>query len=159
MHTARESLALLEGITVETYGQQTPLKQLATRAAPDARLLTTQPWDKSTMGEIEKAIQISDLCITPINDGNIIRLQLPQTSADRREDLVKQLSKKTEECRVKIRNVRKEFHNEVRDAVKKKIVSEDFGEKLMATVQKVTDAFLAKAVTINDKKAGDILAI
>jgi ribosome recycling factor len=156
IRTGRASVVVLENIKVEAYGQVMSLKELATLAAPDSRLLTVQPWDKSIIGEIEKAIQISDLGAAPVNDGNIIRIQLPQMSASRRDELLKLLGKKTEECRVAIRNVRKEFHNEVRDAEKKRIVSEDFAEKLSDHLQKITDQFIEKTDQVNDKKAAEI---
>lgn len=159
IRTGRASTSLVEDVKVDCYGQKMPLKELATMAAPDARLITIQPWDKSTIEAIEKALLISDLGVTPINDGALIRIQLPQMSTARREELVKILGKKTEECRVGIRNVRKEFHNEARDAVKKKIVSEDFGKKLNDVLQKITDEFIAKAEALHDKKALDIKAV
>ena len=132
------------------------LKELATLGAPDARLLTIQPWDKSIISEIEKAVLASELGASPVNDGTLIRIQLPQMSASRRDELVKLLNKKTEECKVGVRNVRKEFHNEVRDAEKKKIISEDFAKRLMDLLQKVTDSFIAKVDQMNDKKAAEI---
>ena len=159
IRTGRASTALLENIKVECYGQTMNLRELATLAAPEARLLTVQPWDKGTIETIEKALQLSDLGITPVNDGTIIRLQLPQMSSARRDELVKSLSKKTEECRVGVRNVRKDFHNEVRDAVKKKIISEDFGKKLSDVLQKVTDDFIAKADGLHDKKASEVKSV
>ena len=159
IRTGRATTSLIENIKVECYGQLMPLRELATLAAPEARLLTIQPWDKSIIGAIEKALLASDLGITPINDGTIIRLQLPQMSADRRDELLKQLGKKTEECRIGIRNIRKEFHNEVRDAVKKKIISEDFAKKLNELLQKITDEFIDFAEKLHDKKAYDVREI
>lgn len=156
IRTGRASTAMLENVKVESYGQVMPLRDLATLAAPDARLLTIQPWDKSVIGEIEKALLVSDLGATPVNDGTIIRIQLPQMSASRRDELVKLLGKKTEECKVNIRNIRKDFHNEVRDADKKHIISEDFAQKLSDLLQKITDSFIAKADQMHDKKAYDV---
>ena len=106
IRTGRASTSIVENIKVEVYGQQMPLSQMATLSAPDARLITIQPWDKSNIGEIEKAIQASEVGITPVNDGNVIRLQLPIMSSERREELVKQLGKKAEESRIRARNVR-----------------------------------------------------
>lgn len=159
IRTGRASTSVLEGLKVECYDQLMPIKDIATLAAPDARLLTIQPWDKSVIGAIEKALQTSDLGVTPVNDGNIIRIQLPQMSAARREELVKVLSKKTEECRVSIRNIRKDFHNEVREAEKKRIVSEDFAERLSTLMQKITDQFIEKADALSEKKAGELRAV
>lgn len=156
IRTGRASVALLENIKVDVYGQMMSLKELATLSAPDARLLTIQPWDKSIIAEIEKAVSASDLGVSPVNDGTIIRLQLPQMSASRRDELLKLLGKKTEECRVAVRNVRKDFHNEVRDADKKRIISEDFAKRLMDLLQKTTDQYIAKTDQMHDKKATEI---
>lgn len=159
IRTGRAQTALVENVKVDCYGQIMPLKELATLAAPDSRLITIQPWDKSIIGEIEKAIIVSDLGVTPVNDGNLIRIQLPQMSSDRREELVKQLGKKTEECKIGIRNSRKELHNEVRDAEKKKIISEDFAEKLSDVLQKITDQFIAKTDQMSEKKASELRTV
>ncbi len=156
IRTGRASPAMLDDVRVECYGQLMPLKDLATIAAPDARLLTIQPWDKGAMGAIEKALLASDIGITPTNDGNLIRLQLPQMSGERREELVKKLGKKTEECRVAIRNVRRDFHNLIREAQKDHTVSEDFAHKLTEVLQKITDAFIAKADELQTKKESDL---
>ncbi|MFA6534706.1 MAG: ribosome recycling factor [Candidatus Babeliales bacterium] len=159
IRTGRASTAMLEGLKVECYGQLMGLRELATLAAPDARLLTIQPWDPSIIGDIEKALQTSDLGVSPSNDGKIIRIQLPQMSATRREELVKILGKKVEECRVAIRNSRKDIHNEIRDADKKHIISEDFAEKLSTLLQKITDEFIKKADDMYEKKAGELRAV
>jgi len=156
IRTGRASTSLLDSIRVECYDQLMPLKDISTVSAPDVRLLTIQPWDKSIISNIEKAIQASDVGIAPVNDGTIIRLQLPQMSAARREEFVKLLGKKTEECRVSIRNVRKEFHNEVREAEKKHIVSEDFAKRLSDLLQKITDQFIDRADAMSEKKAVEL---
>jgi len=132
------------------------LRELATLTAPEARLITIQPWDKSVIGEIEKAILASDIGITPINDGTIIRLQLPQMSEARRDELGKILGKKTEECKIGVRNVRKEFHNNLRDTEKAKGISEDFAKRLNDILQKITDNFIKKVDEINDNKHKEI---
>lgn len=152
LRTGRASISLIENIKVQCYGQLMALKEIASLGAPDSRLLTVQPWDKSVMGDIEKAIATSDLGVAPANDGNLIRIQLPQMSAARRDELSKLLNKKTEECKVAIRNVRKDFHNEVRDAEKKRIISEDFAKKLADLLQKITDQFIEKADQMATKK-------
>ncbi len=159
IRTGRANVSMLEGLKVECYGQLMGLRELATLAAPDARLLTIQPWDPSIIGDIEKALQSSDLGVTPANDGKIIRIQLPQMSTTRREELVKILGKKVEECRVAIRNTRKDIHNEIRDADKKHIISEDFAEKLSTLLQKITDEFIKKADDLYEKKAGELRAV
>ena len=122
--TGRAHTSMIENIKVSSYGQApVPLKTIAALSAPDSRLLTIQPWDPSTIGDIEKGISTSDVGLTPMNDGKIIRLQLPDMSTSRREDLVKVLHKKLEECRVALRVVRKEFNNLVCDAKKGKKIS------------------------------------
>ena len=143
IRTGRASVDILDNVKVECYGQMMNIRDLATLAAPDARLITIQPWDKGTLGAIEKAIQTSDIGITPLNDGNIVRLQLPLMSSDRRDELVKALNKKAEDARIQVRNVRRDFLTAVKDAEKKKDVSEDFGKRLADLVQKVTDQFIA----------------
>ncbi len=156
IRTGRASTALIENLKVKCYGQLMTLKELATLSAPEARLLTVQPWDKSIIEDIEKAILASSLGITPINDGNIIRLQFPMVSGERRDELVKLLGKKTEECRVSIRNIRKEAHNKLREAEKEHLISEDFAKRLNNTLQKITDNFIEKTDSIHDKKASDL---
>lgn len=156
IRTGRASTKLVEDIKVESYGQQMRIKELAGISAPEARLITIQPWDKSVLGEIEKAILASDLGVTPINDGTIIRIQLPQMTESRRVELDKILNKKTEECKIGVRNVRKDFHNQLREAEKNKQISEDFAERLSDVLQKVTDQFIAKADELHEKKAKEI---
>ncbi|QQR49238.1 ribosome recycling factor [bacterium] len=159
IRTGRASTKLIEDLKVESYGQYMSLKDIATLAAPDSRLLTIQPWDSSNMSAIEKALSASDLGVQPANDGSIIRIQLPQMSSARRDELVKLLGKKTEECRIGIRNVRKDFHNEIRDAEKKKIISEDFAKRLSTLLQKITDDFIGKTDATHDKKAAELKSL
>ena len=156
IRAGRASTKLIEDIKAEVYGQLMPLRELATLSAPEASLITIQPWDKSIIIEIEKAISLSDLGVSPINDGNIIRIQLPQMSSDRREELNKVLNKKTEECKIGIRNVRKEYHNLIRETEKKRDISEDFAKRLTETLQKITDVFIKKSDVMNEKKANEI---
>lgn len=156
IRTGRASTTLVENLKVECYGQMMSLRELATIAAPEARLITIQPWDKTVLGEITKALLASDVGITPVNDGTIIRLQLPIMSESRRNDLHKVLGKKTEECKIGVRNIRKEYHNQVRDADKKHGISEDFAKKLSELLQKITDSFIKKTDELHEKKAKEI---
>jgi len=157
IRTGRASTAILDGIKVECYGGQLmSLKEVSTINAPDARLITIQPWDKSIITDIEKAILASDVGLTPANDGQIIRLQFPMISSQRREELIKVLGKKTEECRVGIRNVRKDVHNLLREAKKDNLISEDFAERLSTLLQKLTDNFIAKTDAIHNKKESEL---
>jgi len=159
IRTGRAHTAMIEDIKVSCYGQApVALKTAAALAAPDVRLLTIQPWDPTTIADIEKGIIASNAGLTPLNDGKIIRLQLPEMSSSRREELVKILHKKLEECRVSIRNVRKDFHNLVRDAKKNKTISEDFYNRLDDSLKKITDKFIVQAEQMNEKKEKDIRA-
>lgn len=159
IRTGRASTKLLEEIKVECYGQIMNLRDIATLGAPDARLLTVQPWDKSTLGAIEKGILTSDIGINPQNDGQMIRLALPPMSSERREELVKVLNKKTEESRVAIRCVRKDAQNLVKDAEKDGDISEDFAKRLADSLQKVTDNSVKVVDELSAKKAHDIRAV
>ena len=160
IRTNRAHTSLVDTIEVAAYGQAPmQLKGLAVLAAPDARLITVQPWDSSIIPDIEKAIITSDIGITPRNDGKMIYLQLPEMSSSRREELVKILSKRLEETKVALRNVRKEFHNLIRDAKKNKDISENFHSRLEDIMQKVTDTFVTKADQMAEKKKKDITTI
>jgi len=160
IRTGRANTAMIEDIKVSCYGQAPmPLKSLAVLGAPDAKLLTIQPWDVSVIGDIEKGIQESDLGVTPDSDGKIIRLRLPDMSSARRDELIKILHKKQEECKVGIRNIRKDFHNIMRDAKKNKAISEDFYNRLEDSLKKVTDVFVKKADDMNHKKEIDLKTI
>jgi ribosome recycling factor len=159
IRTGRANTKLIEEVKVECYGQMMNLRDMATLAAPDARLLTIQPWDKSTLGAIEKGILASDVGITPQNDGQMIRLALPPMSSDRREELVKMLGKKTEEARVGIRGVRKDAQNLLKVAEKDGDLSEDFAKRLADVLQKVTDNSIKVVDELSAKKTVDIRAV
>jgi ribosome recycling factor len=159
IRTGRASTKLIEEVKVECYGQMMNLRDVATLGAPDARLLTVQPWDKSMLGAIEKGLLASDVGITPQNDGQMIRLALPPMSSDRREELVKILNKKTEEARVGIRGVRKDAQNLVKTAEKDGDLSEDFAKRLADSLQKVTDNSIKIVDELSAKKAVDIRAV
>lgn len=157
IRTGRAHTSLIENLPVSVYGgAPMPLRQIASCAAPDVRLLTVQPWDASVIGDIEKAISNSDLGLKPENDGTIIRLTLPEMSSSRREELVKILSKKVEECKIAMRNVRKDFNNLIRDAKKDKTISENFFNRLSDLLQDVTDRYCKMADDKGEKKAKEI---
>ena len=158
LRTSRANPSMVENVMIESYGHLMPLKDLALVTAPDARLIVIQPWDNSTTGAIEKGIAAAGLGLNPTVDGHILRIQLPQMANDQREQLVKVLHKNLEECRVAIRNVRKDIQNEVRDAEKKKVVSEDNAKKLLDQLQKATDDSISKAEDISKKKEEEIKA-
>lgn len=152
LRTGRASTAMIEDIKVSCYGSLMSLKDTAALSAPEATLLVVQPWDKGIMPEIEKAISMSDLGVTPLNDGTVIRIQLPRISKERRDELVKVLQKKLEECKVSIRNVRKDVHSFIRDTEKAKKISEDYGKRLQDLLQKITDKFCDLSDKVASKK-------
>lgn len=157
VRTGRAHTSLIENLPVSVYGgAPMPLKQVAACAAPDARLLTIQPWDVNVIGDIEKAINNSDLGLNAQNDGQIIRITLPEMSTGRREELVKILYKKVEECKIAIRNVRKDFNNLIRDSKKDKAISENFFNRLSDLLQEVTDRYCKQADDKGEKKAKEI---
>lgn len=160
IRTGKAHTSLLEDIQVSTYGQEAmPLKSMAILTAPESRLITIQPWDAGVINDIEKAIKNSDLGVNPVNDGKIIRVQLPQMSSARRDELVKVLNKKLEECRVAIRNIRKDFNNLIRDAKKDKKISENFFNRLSDVLQKITDKYIEKAEQLSKKKEMEITSV
>ena len=140
VRTGRATPHLLDRINVDYYGAQTPLKQLATLSAPEARLLTVQPYDKSSIKSIEKAILESDLGLTPNNDGNVIRLTIPELTEERRKDLAKVVHALAEEGRVAVRNIRRDCMHHLRDLRKGGDAGEDEERRAEAELQKLTDA-------------------
>jgi ribosome recycling factor len=139
VRTGRASAALLDRVTIEYYGQQTPLKQLATINVPEPRMLTIQPFDPSSVKAIEKAILESDLGLTPSNDGKLIRLPMPQPNEERRKELVKVVRKLAEEGRVSVRNVRRDVMHNLQELSKKGEVGDDDERRSEERVQKLTD--------------------
>jgi ribosome recycling factor len=159
IRTGRATLALLEGIDVDYYGTSTPLTQMATVAAPESRLLTIQPWDKSQLGLIEKAIQRSDLGMNPMNDGKIIRLAIPPLTAERRKDLVKKVKKIGEESKIALRNVRRDGNEMLKDLEKTKDISQDDLHRGQEHVQKITDRFISQVDDVLNNKEHEILEV
>jgi len=159
IRTGRASLALLEGITVDYYGTPTPLNQLATLAVPESRLITIQPWDKSQIGLLEKAIQRSDLGLTPVNDGKLIRLAIPPLTAERRKELVKQVKKIGEEAKIALRNVRREGNDALKDREKAKQISEDDWRRSQEQMQKLTDRYITHVDEVLSTKEHEILEV
>ena len=159
IRTGRAHTSMVEDLRVESYGASMRLKEVAAIAAPEANMITIQPWDKSVIKEIEKTILASDLGVTPINDGSIVRVQLPQISQGRREELCKLMGKKLEECRTAVRNIRKDFQNLIKAAEKSRDVSEDIAKKLLETLQTCTDKFIANAEQLAHKKESDLKSL
>lgn len=148
LRTGRASTSLVDGIRVDYYGTPTPINQLASVAVPDSRTITIQPWDKGGFSAVEKAILKSDLGLTPINDGKIIRISIPPLTEERRKDLVKVSRKYTEDAKVAVRNVRRDANDHLKKLEKDKVISEDDLKKATEEVQKLTDKYVAEA----DKK-------
>jgi ribosome recycling factor len=159
VRTGRATPALVDNIKVDYYGAPTPLKQIATISAPEARLLVIQPWDNSTIGEINKAIQRSDLGLNPSSDGHLIRLSVPPLSEERRRDLVKVVHKKTEDGRVALRNIRRDALEMLRDLEREKEISQDEQRRAQERLQEITDKFIAEAGKAAEAKEAELLEI
>lgn len=159
IRTGRASTALLEHIVVDYYGATTPLNQLATLSAPEPRLLLVQPYDRSAMGNIEKAILKSDLGLTPNNDGKIIRVPIPQLTEERRKELVKHVKKIGEEFRVSVRNHRRVAVEHLKETEKKKEITADDSKHGHDRVQKITDDFIGRIDKIIKTKEEEIMEV
>lgn len=159
VRTGRASVSLLDHVKVDYYGTPTPLKQVATLAVPESRLITIQPFDPTLVKEIERAILTSDLGLTPAVDGKMIRLPLPALTEERRKDLVKLSKKITEEVRVHIRNIRRDILEEVKKLQKDTKLTEDEAKKTHDETQKLTDSYILKVDEILKKKEAEITEI
>jgi ribosome recycling factor len=159
VRTGRASPALLDRIMVDYYGSSTPLKQLATISAPEARLLSIQPYDKSSIKAIERAILESDVGLTPSNDGNLIRLSIPELTEERRRQLVKVVRHIAEEGRVAIRNIRRDVMHDLRELKESGDTGSDEEHRAEAELQKLTDAKIAELDEILGHKEAEILEV
>jgi ribosome recycling factor len=159
IRTGRANPALLDKVTVEYYGTETPLKSLAGISTPDASTIMIQPYDKGSLGTVEKAISMSDLGLTPNNDGNVIRLNIPPLTSERRQELVKLAGKYAEEGKVSIRNIRRDAIDEVRKQEKNSDISEDESRDLQDEIQQLTDKYTAKIDEILAAKEKDITTL
>ncbi|MEJ5348037.1 MAG: ribosome recycling factor [Desulfosoma sp.] len=159
LRTGRASVSLVDGIRVEYYGTPTPLNQLATLTVPEPRTIMIQPWDQSCLGEVEKAIMKSELGLTPMNDGKVIRIHVPPLTEERRRDLVKLVRKMAEEAKVAVRNIRRDANEMIKDLKKEKEISEDEQFKGQEEVQKITDDFIKKIDELSAAKEKEILEI
>jgi ribosome recycling factor len=159
VRTGRASTALLDRITVDYYGTQTPLKQLATVSAPEARLLTVQPYDKTSMKNIERALMESDIGLTPNNDGQIIRLQVPELTEERRKELVKVVRNLTEEGRVAIRNIRRDTMHDLRELRDAGEAGSDDEHRAEESLQKLTDEKVKELDGLLKAKEEEILEV
>jgi ribosome recycling factor len=159
IRTGRATSALVEYIKVDAYGVSTPLNQIATISVPEAKQLVIQPWDRSTLASIQKAILQSDLGLNPINDGTSIRLVIPPPTEERRKDLVKVVRKRVEEARVTIRNLRREAMEELKRLESEKEISQDENKRALDRLQKLTDGFIGKANEVGQDKEAEIMEI
>jgi len=159
IRTGRASPALVEKLMIEYYGTPTALQQLASISVPEPRSLMIKPFDASTVKLIEKAIQSSDLGLTPNNDGKVIHLNLPPLTEERRRDLVKQMHHRLEEGRIAVRNIRRDVHNDMREFEKEKLVSEDDLKRGEEDLQKLTDKFVEEIAEQGKKKEAEIMEV
>jgi len=157
IRTGRATPALLEGIKVECYETQMPIEQVASISVPESRLIIVQPWDQSIIGDIEKAILKSELGLTPMNDGKIIRISIPPLTEERRKELAKLARKIAEESKIAVRNQRREANEMYKELKNEKEISEDEFFKCQNDVQKITDEFIKKIDEITAQKEKEIL--
>jgi len=159
LRTGRASASLFDKIKVNYYGQATPLSQVASISVPEARLVVIQPWDKSLLSEIEKAIQKSELSVNPNNDGKIIRITIPPLTEDRRKELVKLAKQQAEQAKVAVRNIRREANDELKKLVKAKEITEDDQKQNEDDVQKLTDDYTKQIDEMFSSKEKEILEV
>ncbi|MBD2742130.1 ribosome recycling factor [Coleofasciculus sp. FACHB-1120] len=159
IRTGRANASLLDRVSVEYYGAPTPLKSLASINTPDSSTITIQPFDRGSMNLIEKAISLSDVGLTPSNDGSVIRLNIPPLTTERRKELAKIAAKYAEEGRVSVRNIRRDAVDSIRKQEKNSEVSEDEARDLQEKVQKLTDKYIAKVDELLAEKEKDITTV
>ena len=159
MRTGRATVSLLDDVKVDYYGTQTPLNQMASLTVPDPRTIVVQPWDASAVPLIEKAIQKSDLGLNPANDGKLLRVPIPQLNEERRKELVKVSKKCGEECKVSVRNARRDANEELKAAKKSSDITEDEERKAHDRIQKLTDDFIKQIEDALTHKEKDIMEV
>ncbi len=159
IRTGRASPALVEKLPVEYYGTMTPLNQMASIAAPEPRLLVIRPWDPSALPDIERALLKSDLGLTPMNDGKLIRLNIPRLTEERRRELVRLVSRRVEEARVAVRNLRRDALQDLKEFEKEKMIPEDDFFRGKDAVQELTDEFIKEVDEIGKRKEAEVMEI
>lgn len=159
IRAGRANASLLDKISVDYYGVPTPINQLASISVPEARMLVVQPYDKSIVGDVEKAIQKSDLGINPTSDGTVIRIVIPPLTEERRKDLVKVVKKEAEEAKIAVRNIRRDANEELKKLEKNGELTEDEMRRWSDQVQKLTDDFILKIDQLTKEKEKDILEV
>ena len=159
VRTNKATTALLDGIKVEYYGNNVPLQQVASVSAPEARLLVIQPWERSILPDIVKAIQKSDLGLNPADDGTVVRLAIPTLTEERRKDLVKHLGKLIEDGRVRVRTIRRECNEELKKLEREHKISEDDSKKTQSEVQKLHDKYITVLDDLFHKKQAEVMEV
>lgn len=159
IRTGRASINLLDGIQVEAYGSKVPIKQVASLSTPDAQSIVIQPWDKSIAGNIEKSILASDLGITPVNDGRVIRLNIPPLTEERRKEYVKIAKHMTEEGRISVRNIRRHYNDEIKKMEKEHTISEDEAYTDKDRIQEITDSHTNQVNNLLEAKEQEIMEV
>jgi len=159
LRTGRANVAILDGVKIDYYGTSTPLSQMANLSVPESRLITIQPWDASQLGAIEKAIMQTDLGLMPTNDGNVIRISIPALTEERRKDIVKLAKKYAEECKVSIRNSRRDANERLKELEKQKLLTQDELKKAQDDIQELTNKDIAKVEDTLSAKEKEILEI
>lgn len=159
IRTGRAHPSLLEQVSVEYYGSDTPLNQVANIGTEDARTLKVTPWEKHLLGDIEKAIMNSNLGLNPVNDGNIIRVPLPPLTEERRRELVKVVKGEAEGARIAIRNIRRDANSDFKSLLKEKDITEDEERRAMDDVQKLTDTYVKEVDAMLDKKEKELMEV
>jgi len=159
IRTGRANATLLDHVRVEYYGSMVPLNQVGNISVPEPRMLVIAPWEKSLLGAIEKAIQASDLGINPSNDGEVIRIVMPELTEERRKELVKQVKAVGEKAKISIRNIRRDANDDVKRQIKDEGLSEDESKRLQEAIQKTTDKFIAEVDSIVEHKEKEILTV
>jgi ribosome recycling factor len=159
VRTGRANVHMLDGVQVDYYGTMTPLNQLANVSAPEAQMITVQPWDVSQLSVIEKAIRAADLGLNPMNDGKLIRVPVPALTEERRKDMVKHLHKVLEEHRTAIRNVRRDGNESIKKTMKDKKITEDEERRALEELQKLTDDEIKKMEEMSKGKEKEVLSL
>jgi ribosome recycling factor len=159
IRTGRANPMLLEGITVNVYGSQMPLNQVGSISAPEPRMLMIAPWDKNVIPAVEKAIMASDLGLTPRSDGNVIRMEIPYLTEERRKEFIKSLHKKSEDHKVAVRNVRRDSNERLKDLEKKHEISEDENKRTQEQVQKLSDKYTNEIDKLSQNKEKELMEV
>lgn len=159
IRTGRANPSIFEGVKVDVYDTQMPLNQVATISCPEPRLVVIQPWDRGNLADIEKAILKSDLSLNPSNDGNLIRIPIPDLTEERRKEYVKLAKQKAEECRIAIRNIRRDGNDMIKELEKEKEISEDESKSSVNRIQKITDKYIEDVHKLTENKENEITSI